>query len=103
MSDETVELPWLDEPVELSEAVEAIGRASQEDSERIDALEDRTETLTNASGVTCPSCGESDEVLKASVAAAQFVREGSLSETNVQALNQNSHVCLACEQSFTPD
>ena len=121
--EERVEIPWLDEPLSLAEAVEAVARVVDEDvNERTDRAEDvddldrrvgdldgrvgrlerHVEALEDGSTVACPSCGRSDEVLKAGVAAAQFADKGALSAANVQALNEESHVCLDCHEAFTP-
>ena len=106
---ETVELPWLDEPVHLSEAVEMIAQADEDDEQtiqdvkhRIERLERRLQVLEDASDVTCPSCGGDEEVYKAGVGAAKLVEQDALSETNVDALNRESHVCIECGTSFTP-
>lgn len=122
--EERVEIPWLDEPLPLAEAVEAVARVIDEDVNqgtdraedvddldrrvgdldgRIGSLERHVEALEDGSTVACPSCGRADEVLKAGVAAARFVEEGALSAANVRALNEESHVCLDCYESFTPD
>ena len=106
---ERVELPWLDEPVELAEAVELVAQAGEDDgqairdvAERIDYLERRVGTLVDASSVECPSCGATDPVSKAGVGAAQLAARDALSDANVAALNSESHVCIDCAQSFTP-
>jgi hypothetical protein len=106
---QTVDLPWIDEPVELAEAVEMIARADQDDedvvkdvSERVEALSGRVDRLEDASSVSCPSCGETDAVYKAGVGAALLANDGNLSEKNAAALNRDSHVCLDCRKGFTP-
>lgn len=106
---ETVELPWIDEPVELSEAIELIARADESDEEtiedlvgRVERLERRIARLEDGSTVECPSCGQGDQVYKASVGAALLARNGVLSDTNAHVLNQDSHICLDCREAFTP-
>lgn len=124
-----VNVPWIDEPLSLSEAIETVANTVQDDAERwvrleervgefeeieeriaelerleerIDALERRAEAIEDGTGIECPSCGSADDVLKAGVAAGKLASEGALSEANVKALNAESHVCLACSESFTP-
>lgn len=134
-----VNVPWIDEPLPLSEAVETVANTVEDDAERwerleervgefeeienrideldrlteriddldrheerIDALERRAEALEDGTAIECPSCGSADDVLKAGVAAGKLASEGALSEANVDALNAESHVCLACSESFTP-
>ncbi len=106
---EQVELPWLDEPVDLAEAVELIAQADEDDEEtiqvvkkRVERLERRTSNLEDGSSIECPSCGDSDEVYKAGVGAAKLVGKDALSDTNLDALNRESHVCLDCRETFTP-
>ena len=106
---ETVELPWLDEPVELAEAVEMIARADEADedaietvSERVEQLERRVDALEDGTGVECPACGETGDVYKSGVGAARLANQDALDEENAQALNGESHVCLGCRTSFTP-
>ena len=106
---ETVELPWVDEPVELAEAVEMIARADEADedaiekvSDRVERLERRVQGLEDGSNAECPSCGSTDEVFKAGVGAAKLASQDALSEKNADALNRESHVCLDCRESFTP-
>lgn len=122
--EEQVEIPWLSEPLPLAEAVEAVARVIDEDvnqgtdlgedvadldgraedlDRRVGRLERHVEALEDGSTVACPSCGRTDDVLKAGVAAARFVEEGALSAANVRALNEESHVCLECQEAFTPD
>ncbi|HMB49283.1 MAG TPA: hypothetical protein VKM69_01355 [Natronoarchaeum rubrum] len=43
MTDPDVELPWMDEPIPLSEAIEIVARASMEDSRELAALRERVE------------------------------------------------------------
>lgn len=144
MGDTEVQLPWMDEPIPLDEAVEAVAQISNEDAddterladrveelsdrmeelsgrvetesdsegdgaveesgltERVETIERCVETSNDASGVTCPSCDEDGEALKSGVAAAVLLRRDSLSDTNVRALNQESHICLSCKTAFTP-
>lgn len=106
---EQVELPWLDEPVELGEAVELVAQAGEDDEqsiraleERVDYLERRVDTLVDSSAIECPSCGDTDGVHKAGVGAAKLATSDALSDANVAALNSASHVCLDCRESFTP-
>ncbi|QLD90569.1 hypothetical protein HWV07_16615 [Natronomonas salina] len=106
---ETVDLPWVDEPVELAEAVEMIARADEEDedviedvSARVDKLQRRIERLEDGSDAECPSCGSADDVYKSGIGAAKLASKGALSEKNATALNRESHVCLDCRESFTP-
>lgn len=107
---ERVELPWLDDPVELREAVELIARADEDDEQairtvkqRIEKLERRVGTLEDSSSVACPSCGSAENVSKAGVGAARLAARDALSGANVDALNSASHVCLDCRESFTPE
>ena len=106
---EQIDLPWLEDPVELTEAVELIAQADEDDEqtiqevkEHVERLERRVETLVDSSAVECPSCGSSEDVYKAGVGAAKLVTMDALSEKNVDALNSESHVCLDCRESFTP-
>jgi len=106
---ETVELPWVDEPVELAEAVEMIARADQADEDAIESVTDRVERLErrvsgleDGSDAECPSCGSADEVCKSGVGAARLAAQDALSDKNADALNRESHVCLDCRESFTP-
>jgi len=107
---EQVELPWLDEPVELAEAVEMVAQADEDDEQalrkledRVDYLERRVDTLVDASTVACPSCDGTEDVYKAGIGAAKLATKDALDEANVAALNSESHVCLDCRQSFTPN
>ena len=149
MGETQVRLPWMEEPIPLDEAVEAVAQVSNEDaddtemladrveelsdrmeeiddrvdtlsdgaeasesaeaveeesgvSERVETLERCVETANDATGVECPDCEEVDDVLKSGVAAAVLVQRDALSEKNVQALNQESHLCLSCKKAFTP-
>lgn len=143
MGETEVEIPWMDEPLPVGEAVEVVAQAFNEDADETEELEDRVERVegrlddlegqvesgadadaetdadselsdrvetlercvdlsNDATQVTCPSCGSSDDVLKDGVAAAVLVRRGSLSDKNVGALNQESHLCLSCRKAFTP-
>lgn len=150
MGETEVEIPWMDEPLPVAEAVEVVAQAFNEDADETEELEDRIERLegrlddlegqvesadddaesesdaesdtdadsglservetlercvdlsNDATQVTCPSCESSDDVLKDGVAAAVLVRRGSLSDKNVGALNQESHLCLSCRKAFTP-
>lgn len=155
MGETEVEIPWMDEPLPVGEAVEVVARAFNEDADETEELEDRIERLegrlddlegqvesegddaesetdsetetdaetgdvdselpervetlercvdlsNDATQVTCPSCESGDDVLKDGVAAAVLVRRGSLSDKNVGALNQESHLCLSCRKAFTP-
>lgn len=43
MDEPDVELPWMDDPVPVSEAVEIVARASMEDSQELTALRERVE------------------------------------------------------------
>lgn len=106
---ETVELPWIDEPVELAEAVELIAHADEDDKDVVADLVDRVERverqlarLQDGSTVECPSCGADDDVYKAGVGAALLASTDSLGPKNAKALNQESHVCLECREAFTP-
>jgi hypothetical protein len=106
---ETVELPWVDEPVELAEAVEMIARADEADEDVIEAVTDRVERLErrvagleDGTGVECPNCGGTDDVYKAGIGAARLASQGALDDENARALNGESHVCLECRKSFTP-
>jgi len=106
---EQVELPWLNEPVELQEALEMVAQASEEDERlaeeikgRVERLERRVEVLEDSSSVECPSCRSDEAVHKAGVGAAKLATKDALSEKNVDALNSESHVCLDCRESFTP-
>lgn len=106
---ETVDLPWIDEPVELSEAVEMIARADEEDddavsdvADRVDRLERRVDGLEDGSSIECPTCGAADDVYTAGVGAALLANEGNLDDDNAAALNRSSHVCLDCRRAFTP-
>ena len=108
MSD-SVQLPWIDEPVELSEAVELMAQADEDDQdqledlqERIERLESQMEMLVDPASVSCPSCEEDDEVFTAGVGAARLANDGSLSKKNARAINNETHVCLSCGESFTP-
>lgn len=153
MGETEVEIPWMDEPLPVAEAVEVVAQAFNEDADETEELEDRIERLegrlddlegrvesedadaetetdtdtgtdtgdadsglsdrvetlercvdlsNDATQVTCPSCESGDDVLKDGVAAAVLVRRGSLSDKNVGALNQESHLCLSCRKAFTP-
>ena len=146
MGETQVQLPWMEEPIPLDEAVEAVAQVSNEDaddtemladqveelSNRMEELDDRVDTLSDgaqsaesaeeesgvtervetlercvetandATGVECPDCEEGHDVLKSGVAAAVLVQRDALSEKNVQALNQESHLCMSCKKAFTP-
>lgn len=155
MGETEVEIPWMDEPLPVAEAVEVVAQAFNEDADETEELEDRIERLegrlddlegrvesggdaesetdsdsdaeadadadtdselsgrvetlercvdlsNDATQVECPSCESSDDVLKDGVAAAVLVRRGSLSDKNVGAINQESHLCLSCRKAFTP-
>ena len=163
MGETEVEIPWMDEPLPVDEAVEVVAQAFNEDADETEELEDRVERLegrlddlegrvesedgegesgtgtdtdtetdtdtdtstetgdadselsdriealercvdlsNDATQVACPSCESSDDVLKDGVAAAVLVRRGALSDKNVGALNQESHLCLSCRKAFTP-
>ncbi|KYH25842.1 hypothetical protein HAPAU_25200 [Halalkalicoccus paucihalophilus] len=109
MSEEEVTLPWIDEPMSLAEAIETVAQASGEDDEhieelerRIERLERRVSALEDGSSIECPSCGETGSVYKAGVGAAKLASDGKLSDANADALNRDSHVCLDCQESFTP-
>lgn len=108
-SDGMVTVPWIDEPLELEEAIEAIAGASEDDQEqlerlenRLDRIERRIEALEDGSAVTCPSCGSDEAVYTSGVGAAKLASDGSLSDANADALNGESHVCLDCREAFTP-
>lgn len=141
----TVEIPWMDEPLAVDEAVEVVAQAFNEEADDAEALTDRIERLegrldemesqidemesridgsdgggesdltdrvetlercveasNDGTTVTCPSCGSGDQVLKSGVAAAVLVRKEALSDGNVGALNEESHLCLSCRKGFTP-
>ena len=145
MGETQVQLPWMEEPIPLDEAVEAVAQVSNEDaddtemladrveelSDRMEEIDDRVDTLSDgaetsesteeseragrvetleqcvetandATGVECPNCEEGNDVLKSGVAAAVLVQRDALSDKNVQALNQESHLCLSCKKAFTP-
>lgn len=148
MEDSQTQLPWLDEPLPLDEAVETLAHAYNEEAEDTDALHERIDdiserlegleqqvdelegqveasdgdsesapegirervehleqcvaTSNDATDATCPDCEEDDQVLKAGVAAAVLLENDALSDTNVEALNQESHLCLSCRKAFTP-
>ncbi|PSQ04513.1 hypothetical protein BRC97_11045 [Halobacteriales archaeon QS_6_71_20] len=106
---ETVDIPWIDEPVELAEAVELVARAGQVDEEvveeitaRVDRIERRIDALEDGSSVTCPSCESGEAVYTAGVGAAKLAAGGSLDDSNAAALDRDSHVCLDCHRAFTP-
>ena len=108
-SGETVELPWMDEPVALSEAVKLVARAGQDDEEvirtvadRVAELERRVAGLEDGTTVECPACGNDDDVYKAGVGAAKLASQDALDDANAEALNGESHVCLDCKEAFTP-
>ncbi len=108
-TDAEVTVPWIDEPLELTEAVEAVAGASEDDRERLQQLENRLDrferrigTLEDASAVACPSCGSNEEVYKSGIGAAKLASDGSLSDASADALNSESHVCLNCQEAFTP-
>lgn len=131
MDEPQVEIPWMDGPMPVSEAVEAVAQASMEDSRELDTLQseiegdgvdpdesergdveelradldelgERVSHLESTSGVDCPSCEAADSVMKSGVAAAVFVRNGRLSENNVAALNEAPFVCVECMTAFAP-
>lgn len=109
MSEQEVTLPWIDEPMEPEEAIEALGEASVDDGEHLDDLEERIErlerrigALEDGSSVECPECGSDESVYKAGVGAAKLADDGSLTDGSADALNRESHVCLNCQESFTP-
>lgn len=109
MSDDEITLPWIDEPMDVEEAVEALGQASVDDGDhleeleaRIDHLERRVDALEDGSSIECPECGSGESVYKAGVGAAKLANDGRLTDGSADALNQESHVCLDCHESFTP-
>lgn len=109
MSDEEVTLPWIDEPMSLPEAIETVAQASGSDDEQIEELEEqvdrlerRLDGLVDASSVECPECGGDGDVYKAGVGAAKLANDGKLTDASADALNTESHVCLDCQESFTP-
>ncbi len=106
MDEPEVELPWIDEPMPVSEAVELLGRTTEDDAEtlneRLSDLQGRVDDLEDGTDATCPYCEKGDDVLKSGVAAGKLADEGSLSEANVAALNRYSHVCMECRKAFTP-
>ncbi len=109
MSEQVVELPWLEEPVDIAEAVELIAQADEADEEtiqevtaRVENLDRRITSLEDGHSIECPSCGSAEEVYKAGVGAAKLVTKDALSDTNLDALNRESHVCLTCRETFTP-
>lgn len=104
-----VNVPWIDEPVEISEAVEMIAQADEDDEgaikdlkNRVERLERRIDALEDGTSTECPSCGSTDAVYKAGVGAAKLASKDALSDANADALNSESHVCLDCRESFTP-
>ena len=106
---EKVNVPWIDEPVELSEAVEMIAQADEDDEDaiqdlaaRVDRLERRIAALEDGTSIECPSCDDEQEVYKAGVGAAILAGKDALSDANADALNKDSHVCIDCRKSFTP-
>lgn len=108
MSEQEVTLPWIDEPMELAEAIETVAQASEDDDEHIEALEARIEQLErriagleDGTSVECPDC-EDAEVYKAGVGAAKLANDGKLSDSSAEAFNKESHVCFACRKAFTP-
>ncbi len=109
MSDEEVTLPWIDEPMSLSEAIETVAQASEDDDDHIEDIEARIERLVrrvdaleDSSSIECPECASSDSVYKAGVGAAELANDGGLTDASADALNRESHVCLDCRESFTP-
>lgn len=109
MSDQEITLPWIDEPMDSEEAIEALGQASVDDGDHLEALEARIErlerrvdALVDGSSIECPECAGSDSVYKAGVGAAKLANDGGLTEGSADALNRESHVCLDCRESFTP-
>ncbi|WP_122090613.1 hypothetical protein [Halalkalicoccus subterraneus] len=109
MSDDEITLPWIDEPMDSEEAIEALGQASIDDGDhleeletRIERLERRASALEDGSSVECPECDDGGNVYKAGVGAAKLANDGGLTDGSADALNRESHVCLACHESFTP-
>ncbi|ADJ15733.1 hypothetical protein [Halalkalicoccus jeotgali] len=109
MSNEEITLPWIDEPMDVEEALEALGQASVDDGEHIEALEDRIEVLEgrlaaleDGSSIECPECESAAAVYKSGVGAAKLANDGALTDASADALNAESHVCLDCHESFTP-
>lgn len=109
MSEQEVTLPWIEEPMSLSEAIETVAQASEDDDEhiedieaRIDQLEHRAAGLEDGSSVDCPDCESGENVYKAGVGAAKLANDGKLNEESATALNRDSHVCLGCNKAFTP-
>ncbi|MEM4781707.1 MAG: hypothetical protein QXG03_09140 [Halalkalicoccus sp.] len=109
MSTDDITLPWIDEPMDVEEAVEALAQASVDDGEHLEELEDRIERLehrvgglVDGSSIECPECESVESVYKAGVGAARLANDGNLSEKSADALNKESHVCLDCRESFTP-
>lgn len=106
---EMVDVPWIDEPVELSEAVEMIAQADEDDedaikdlADRVDRLERRIGALEDGSSIECPSCESEESVYKSGVGAAKLASKDALSDANADALNSESHVCIDCGEAFTP-
>lgn len=109
MSDD-IQLPWIEDSVELPEAVELVAHAGYHDEAvleemrgRVERLEAWIHILTDPSDVECPSCEETSNVFTAGLGAAKLANDGNLSPENAEALNMDSHVCLECQESFTPD
>ncbi|MCH7660791.1 MAG: hypothetical protein IH933_09510 [Euryarchaeota archaeon] len=109
MSEQEVTLPWIDEPMALSEAIETVAQVSEDDDEHIEDLEARIEqlehqiaVLEDGTSVECPDCGSADDVYKSGVGAAKLANDGSLSDRSADAVNEESHLCFECHKAFTP-
>ncbi len=110
MSQSDIELPWIEEPVDVPEAVELVAHAGYHDEavleemrERIERLETWIGALTDGTSVACPACNNAEQVFTVGVGAAVLANEGNLTDANAEALNVESHVCLECQEAFTPD